>query len=147
MKLKIMCIDGAVVPAYATPGAACFDLRAIDDGIPHPSDDHAVIYRTGLIFEVPENYVLKIYSRSGHGFNNAIRLSNAVGIVDADFRGEVKISLRFDCSGDRRSLKVRAGDRIAQAMLEYVPPVEFVEVRDLGVTQRGAGGFGSTGVA
>lgn len=137
----------AVMPKYATTGAACFDLTAIDDGMPHPNDWHAAIYRTGLAFEVPPGYVLKVYSRSGHGFKDAIRLSNAVGVIDSDYRGEVMVSLRFDASGDLRSgsPKVRAGDRIAQAMLELAPDVDLVEADELSDTERGAGGFGSTG--
>lgn len=135
----------AVMPKYATAGAACFDLTAIDDGTPHPNDWHAAIYRTGLAFEVPPGYVLKVYSRSGHGFKDAIRLSNAVGVIDSDYRGEVMVSLRFDDSGGLRSRKVRAGDRIAQAMLEVVPAVDLVETDELSDTERGTGGFGSTG--
>ena len=145
--LRIKLIDGATMPEYATSGAACFDIRALDNGMPHPNDDHACVYRTGLIFEVPEGYALMIYSRSGHGFKDALRLSNCVGVIDSDYRGEVKVSLRFDASGDRRCTKVRAGDRIAQAMLVPVPHVTMVQVDELSQTERGAGGFGSTGAA
>lgn len=145
--LKIKLIDGAMMPEYATSGAGCFDIRALDDGTPHQNDDHACVYRTGLIFEVPEGYALMIYSRSGHGFKDALRLSNCVGVIDSDYRGEVKVSLRFDASGERRCAKVRAGDRIAQAMLVAAPRVRLEQVEEINQTERGVGGFGSTGVA
>lgn len=135
----------AIIPTYATDGAACFDIYAIDDGRPHSADVHAAVYRTGLAFEVPKGWVMEIYSRSGHGFNNAIRLSNCVGIIDSDYRGEVQVALRYDGSNVYRSIKLRAGERIAQARLSRVERVMFREVADLSATARGQGGFGSTG--
>jgi dUTP pyrophosphatase len=134
----------AQLPQYATTGAACFDLVAIDDGAPHPTDQHAAIYGTGLAFEIPKGLVLMIYSRSGHGFKDGIRLSNCTGVIDSDYRGEVKVSLRYD--GSERCQKLRKGDRIAQAMLVAAPRVELVEANELDQTERGAGGFGSTDV-
>jgi dUTP pyrophosphatase len=83
-----------------------------------------------------------IFSRSGHGFKDALRLSNCVGVIDSDYRGEVMVSLRAD---GEACPKIRTGDRIAQAMILPVPAVEFEEVEDLTETARGAGGFGSTG--
>jgi dUTP pyrophosphatase len=134
----------AIIPKYATAGAACFDLHAIEADwfTPHPTDKHAAIFRTGLAVEVPAGWVMKIYSRSGHGFNQGMRLSNCVGIIDSDYRGEIRVSLRAD---GEACAKVRDGDRIAQAMLEPAPQCMFVEVDELSETQRGAGGFGSTG--
>ncbi|MEY2686739.1 MAG: deoxyuridine 5-triphosphate nucleotidohydrolase [Pseudomonadota bacterium] len=146
MKIKIQKLHpDAVVPAYATAGAACFDLVAIDDGTPHPVDSVAVIYRTGLAFEVPMGWVLEIHSRSGHGFKSAIRLSNCTGEIDSDYRGEVMISLRYDGDPGFGITKPIKGDRIAQAKLVQVPRVEFDVVDELSATERGAGGFGSTG--
>ena len=135
----------AQLPQYATTGAACFDLVAIDDGQPHPTDQHAAIYGTGLAFEIPDGWALMIYSRSGHGFKSGIRLSNGTGVIDRDYRGEVKVSLRYDGTADTCQ-KLRKGDRIAQAMLVAAPRVQLVEVDELGQTERGAGGFGSTDV-
>lgn len=72
MKVKIKKLHpDAVLPKYATPGAACFDLVALDDGTPHPKDPCARIYRTGLAFEVPPGWVMEVHSRSGHGFKEA----------------------------------------------------------------------------
>lgn len=134
----------AKIPQFATAGAACIDLHAIEAHAfkPHPTDVHAVIFRTGLAVEVPPGWCLEIYSRSGQGFKDAIRLSNCVGIIDADYRGEIMVSLRAD--GEHCS-KVRTGDRIAQAKLAPAPRFEIVEVEELSETARGEGGFGSTG--
>jgi dUTP pyrophosphatase len=146
MKLKIKKLDPrAVMPQYATDGAGAFDLVALPGETfkAHPCDHGAAMYRTGLAFEVPRGHVMLIFSRSGHGFNDAIRLSNCVGVIDSDYRGEVKVSLRAD---GYRSGKIGGGDRMAQAMLVKIPSVEFEEVEELSDTARGAGGFGSTGV-
>ena len=145
MKLKLKKLHpDAVVPQYATAGAACFDLVAIDDGRPHSADVNAAIYRTGLAFEVPPGWVLTVHSRSGHGFKEGIRLSNVTGIIDSDYRGELLVALRVDGDNGVAALP-RRGDRIAQAMLVQVPQVEFELVEKLGETERGEGGFGSTG--
>jgi dUTP pyrophosphatase len=144
LKIKRLHPD-AVIPQYATAGAACFDLCAVEPGDafkPHPVDQHAAIFRTGLAFEVPPGFALMIYSRSGHGFKEAMRLSNCVGVIDSDYRGEVMVSLRAD---GESCAKVRTGDRIAQAMLTLVPVAQLIEVNELSETARGEGGFGSTG--
>lgn len=132
----------AKVPTYGTEQAACFDISCIDEGAPHPVDPHARIYRTGLHVEVEPGWVLKVYSRSGHGFKSGWCLSNGTGIIDADYRGELMIAVR-GLEGSVPSFK--AGDRIAQGSVEQVPRVEFIQVDELSDTARGAGGFGSTG--
>lgn len=150
MKLNVKKLHpDAIIPKYATPGAACFDLHAL--GSEWKINDQEFgevvvrgtsrVFRTGLAFEVPPGWVMKIYSRSGHGFKNDTRLSNCVGIIDSDYRGEIQVKLRADGSG----LTVRPGDRIAQAMLVQAPQVELIEVEELSDTERGTGGFGSTG--
>lgn len=144
VKIKKLHPD-AVVPKYATPGAACFDLVALDDGAPHPKDPYAAIYRTGLAFEVPPGWVMEVHSRSGHGFIEAIRLSNCTGEIDSDYRGEVMVTLRWDGDLELRSPAPRKGDRIAQAKLVRAEQCELVEVDELTYTERGTGGFGSTG--
>lgn len=135
----------ATTPTYAHNGDACFDLYAMVDPanpvIVAPSGGHATV-RTGLSFEVPFGYVMLVFSRSGHGFKSGVRLSNAVGVIDAGYRGEVQVSLH----NDRQStFEVANGDRIAQAMIIPRPIVELVESSDLSDTSRGSGGFGSTG--
>ena len=143
----------AQVPRYATEGAACFDIHAIveaplgiageDSASVAIAPGNAAVIRTGLTFEIPDGWVLKVYSRSGHGFKDGVRLVNAVGIIDADYRGELKVGLHNDHRSKR--FTVRHGDRIAQAMLEPAPQHEIVVVDELSSTERGAGGFGSTG--
>lgn len=140
VKIKKLHPD-AVVPAYATSGAACFDLVALDEMAIGAGAAHT--FRTGIAVEVPEGWAMMAYSRSGHGFKFGVRLANGTGIIDSDYRGEVQIRLAND---GLTTMRVLPGDRIAQAIILPVPRVEFEEVEDLSDTARGAGGFGSTGV-
>jgi len=144
MKLSIKKLHpDAIIPRYATKGAACFDLHALfDSETALDSTQSVTTLRTGLAVEIPEGYAMMIYSRSGHGFKHGVRLSNCVGVIDADYRGEVMVKLTQDEQG---YFIVNKGDRIAQAMIVPVPAVEFIEVDELSSTERGSGGFGSTG--
>jgi dUTP pyrophosphatase len=142
IKVKPLYPD-AILPRHATPGAACFDLHALlnierDDLLPGDS----MVISTGLAFEVPAGHVMLVYSRSGHGFKHGVRLANGTGVIDSDYRGEVKVCLTNDGT---TPLEITNGDRIAQAMVIPVPAVELVQADELTDTQRGAGGFGSTG--
>lgn len=138
--------DTAILPAFATAGAACFDLHADlrADGYNQVYFRESEVIRTGLAFDIPEGYALMIYSRSGHGFKNDVRLANCVGVIDSDYTGEVKIKLTID---NEEGFIVEHGSRIAQAMLIKVPCVQLVEVDELKATERGANGFGSTGTS
>lgn len=151
MKLKFKKLHlAAATPAYATVGAANMDLCAIieDDLYAAGTKPLVVrpggqaIIRTGLAFEVPEGWVLAVYSRSGHGFKSEVRLSNGTGQIDSDYRGEVMVALKND---GRARFTVNHGDRIAQMRLEPAPRFELEEVDELSSTNRGTGGFGSTG--
>jgi len=149
MKLKVKKLHtAAVIPRYATTGAACFDLHAVLEDDVHLQHGLVVypgtreVIRTGLSFEVPEGHVMLIYSRSGHGFKSGVRLSNATGVLDSDYRGECQVALHND---GKAKFVIKDGDRIAQAMLLPVPAVELMEVGELSATERGTGGFGSTG--
>jgi dUTP pyrophosphatase len=145
MNLKICkTYSDAIVPKYATDGAACFDLHAITERpVEILGPNETLVVRTGLAFEVPDGHVLMVFSRSGHGFKHGVRLVNGTGIIDSDYRGEVLIGLHNDRTHE--SFDVRTGDRVAQAMLVPVPRVTFHVVEQLSITDRGAGGFGSTG--
>lgn len=132
----------ARLPVYGTDGAACFDLAALDSN--YVAEESTARIRTGLSFEIPEGHVMLIFSRSGHGFKNNVRLANCVGVIDADYRGEVMVKLTKD-SG-HALFTIEPGDRIAQAMVIPFPRVTFEEVEELSSTERGTGGFGSTGV-
>ena len=131
--------ETAKLPTYAHDGDACFDIYA--DEV-QPKAHGAVRISTGLSFDIPEGFALMVYSRSGHGFNHHMRLSNAVGVIDSGYKGPLMVSLRFDSA---QTYYPQHGDRIAQAMLIPVPKVEIVEVDDIGDSQRGEGGFGSSG--
>lgn len=153
MKLKVKALHPeAMIPQYATDGAACFDLNALmapdllSDGeaSAQVNPGTPTVIRTGLAFEIPEEHVMLIFSRSGHGFKNDIRLANCVGVIDSDYRGEVQVKLTNDNS-DGQSLTFKHGDRIAQALVLHAPKMQIVQVEELSSTDRGAGGFGSTG--
>jgi dUTP pyrophosphatase len=132
--------DDAVVPQYQTPGAAAFDLHA-NDTI-SVADGRSNEVGTGLAFDIPQGWVLLIFSRSGHGFKHGVRLANCVGVIDSDYTGEVRVRLHND---SRTPFTVFKGDRIAQALLAPAPQVDLVEVVELKQTARGAKGLGSTG--
>lgn len=144
MKLNVKKLHpDAIIPTYGTSGAACFDIYALaNPALPVKFKESAVRFSTGLSFEVPDGYVMMVYSRSGHGFKHGVRLSNAVGVIDSDYTGELMVQLQNDTS---EWFEVKAGDRIAQAMLIPVNQVTFEEVEELKETERGAKGFGSTG--
>lgn len=129
-------------PTYATDGAACMDVYADTQETTTIPAGKAVTLPTGLAFEVPNGYAMLVYSRSGHGFKAGVRLSNAVGVLDSDYRGPLMVRLHND---SRKSYTVAAGERIAQIMVLPVPVLELVQVERLSDTARGAGGLGSTG--
>ena len=148
MKVKVKKLHpDAKIPEYATDGAGCFDIRALTDSPKtiYLGESHA--FRTGLAFEIPDSHVMLIYSRSGQAFKHGTRLANCVAVIDADYRGEVKVKLTRDYETDTEALTVCDGDRIAQGMVIPVERVTFEQVEELGATERGAGGFGSTGKA
>ena len=132
--------DTAKLPTYAHDGDACFDLYA--DDVNEICGGTVFTCDTGLSVEVPPGYAMMIYSRSGHGFKNNMRLSNCVGVLDSGYRGPVMVKLTCD-----RQIQYvpKVGDRIAQAMLIPVPVVTFEEVTELSDSERGEGGFGSSG--
>lgn len=153
MKLRICKTHpGARVPEYATEGAACFDLHAATvDGAAHIGRHvdpwQPVTVDTGLQFEIPEGHVMLIFSRSGQGFHHRVGLSNAVGVIDADYRGTVKVQLTTHEDPGDHSLGffVQPGDRVAQALVLPVQRCTFEAAEQLSITERGAGGFGSSG--
>lgn len=153
MKLKIKKLHpAAIIPKFATEGAACFDLHALAvDGDFHIGSNvwatDPVLCETGLAFEVPPGHAMLIFSRSGHGFNDDVRLANCVGVIDSDYRGEVKVKLTCDRDVEYTTspFHIKPGDRIAQAMIIELPHIQIEEVEELSDTARGTGGFGSTG--
>ena len=145
--VKLKKLDAtARLPAYATSGAGCFDLHAtMPDAdtvavVISPGQQAAI--GTGLAFAVPPMHVMNIYGRSGHALQARVSLANGVGKIDADYRGEVRVLLRND---GPQPFVVRPGDRIAQAEIIESPRWAFTLVPELDATERGSGGFGSTG--
>ena len=146
MEIKVKKLnERAIIPSYQSSGAGCFDLHAVIEGYDKwlQKIDNTQIIGTGLAFEIPEDHVMLIFSRSGHGFNGNIRLANCVGVIDSDYRGEVMVKLTLD---GQASFRIKQGDRIAQAMIIPKPQVTFEIVQELSKTERGANGTGSTGV-
>ncbi len=142
MEVKVKRLyDSVILPTYATDGSGCFDIYTMLNGDTDYNEPHT--YSTGLAFEIPEDHVMLVFSRSGHGFKNDVRLSNCVGVIDSDYRGELKVKLTCDKIG--WGLEVNAGERIAQGMVIPVSKVSFVEVDELTETARGTSGFGSSG--
>lgn len=128
----------AKLPTYGSAGAAAFDFYALDSVTLHCG--RALAVRTGIAVELPEGHALFISSRSGLALRRAVTVANSPGLVDPDYRGEVRIiMLAHDTP-----VSIAAGDRIAQGWIIPVPRVEWVE-SDLSDTERGANGFGSTG--
>jgi dUTP pyrophosphatase len=133
----------AEIPAYATSGAAAFDIKAAFDGELNLHPGSIVAIPTGLAVEVPPGYELQVRARSGLALKFGFTLVNGVGTIDADYRGEIRVIATLL---GREPLVVRTGDRIAQGLVAPVLAVEHCEVASLSATERGAGGFGSTGV-
>lgn len=153
MKIKIQKLhENAVTPTYAHEGDACFDLTAVSvENTSHAldiSEGRPLVCGTGLAFQIPEGHAMLIFSRSGHGFKHDIRLANCVGIIDHGFSGEVMVKLACDAPDNEYwpHQKIKPGDRIAQAMIIPVEPAVFEIVEQLALSERGTGGFGSSGV-
>ena len=148
MELKIKALSpkiGGEIPApfYATAGAAAMDLCAcMDEPAVIPAGGRQVI-PTGIAIALPSpEYVALIFARSGLGLKHGIAPANCVGVIDSDYRGEIKVGLQNSGESD---YTVRPGDRIAQMMIVPVVQASVRMVDELDETARGAGGFGSTG--
>ena len=130
------------VPEYATKGAAAVDLRAtLKEPVIIPAGERALI-PTGLSMSIPEGVVGIIAARSGLACKKGITLSNGIGVIDSDYRGEIGVSLH---NTSKEDFTVENGERIAQMMFMPVNQVFFTVCTELDSTERGAGGFGSTG--
>ena len=131
---------GLELPGYATAGAAGMDVLAAEDAMLPPGGRHAIA--TGLCLAIPPGFELQVRPRSGLALKHGISLPNTPGTIDSDYRGELKIILINH--GDR-PFEVLRGDRIAQLVLAPVTQAAWDEVAELDGTERGEGGFGSTG--
>ena len=133
--------EGLPAPAYATAGAAGMDVVAAEELVLPAGARHAVA--TGFALAIPEGYEVQVRPRSGLALKHGVTCLNTPGTIDSDYRGEVKVILA-NLGAD--PFPVRRGDRIAQLVPAPVLRAMLVEVEVLDETERGAGGFGSTGV-
>ena len=132
--------EGLTLPAYATDGAAGMDVLAAEDVTLQPNERWPVA--TGLCVAVPHGYEIQVRPRSGLALKHGISVPNTPGTIDSDYRGELKVLL---INHGQAAFEVRRGDRIAQLVLSPVVRASWLKVAELDETDRGEGGFGSTG--
>ena len=143
MKIEIKKLrENAVIPRYGTSYSAGADLYAALEKTAAIAPSETRLIPTGLAVAIPEGYAGLIYARSGLASKEGLAPANKVGVVDADYRGEVMVALH-NHSTEVRS--VECGERIAQLVIAPVYQADFCEVEELSETARGDGGFGSTG--
>jgi len=134
--------EGIDLPFYATTHAAGADLRAaVDEDVVIAPGEHALI-KTGFAMALPDNYEAQVRPRSGLALKHGITVLNTPGTIDADYRGEVGVIL---INHGRESFVVSRDDRIAQMIITPFVQANFHEVSELSETERGSGGFGSSG--
>ena len=148
MELKIKAVSPKIgsdipLPFYATPGSAAMDLHAcMEEAVVIPAGGRKVI-PTGIAIALPSpDYVALVFARSGLGIKHGIAPANCVGVIDSDYRGEILVGLQN--SGDT-DFTIQPGERIAQLAVMPVALPDMLEVETLTDTERGTGGFGSTG--
>ena len=133
--------EGLDLPSYATAGSAGLDLRAAEAYTLHPMERYAI--PTGLRVAIPDGWEGQIRPRSGLALRQGLGMPNAPGTIDADYRGELKVLL---INLGPVPIEITRGMRVAQMLITPAPQVEIMVVEDLDETERGASGFGSTGL-
>ena len=131
---------GLPLPRYASEDAVGLDVTAAEELILQPGERHAVA--TGFAIEIPSGYEVQVRPRSGLAMKHGITCLNTPGTIDSDYRGEVKVIL---VNLGQEPFEIRRGERIAQLVPAPVLRADFVEAHELSETERGSGGFGSTG--
>ena len=144
LKVKKLHPD-AIIPEYQSKGAAGFDLHYLGNEIGGntilcPGSRH--LFKTGIGMEIPEGWQVEIRPRSSLALKEGVTVLNSPGTIDADYRGDVGVILHNTSDGH---VRIHQGERIAQAVLMPAPQAEIIEVEELSDTERGEGGFGSTG--
>jgi len=143
MQVKVINVSDNPLPAYQTQGSAGMDLHAnLDEPVKIHAGDVAII-PLGIKVQIPEGYEMQVRPRSGLAAKHGVTVLNSPGTIDSDFRAEVGVIL---INHGKKSFTVSHGDRIAQAVINRVHQVKWKEVDELGGTDRGSGGLGSTGV-
>jgi len=143
-RVKVKAERGAKAPEYKTVGSAGADVSAFLPDSPvslGPGEYKAI--PTGLSFEIPIGYEIQVRPRSGLALKSGITVLNAPGTIDSDYRGEVKVIL---VNHSKNEFVIHDGDRIAQLVLSSVDKADFSLDDDISQTERGSGGFGSTGI-
>lgn len=143
MKVKVINKSKHKLPAYETEASAGIDIRAdLDEPFSLQPLERTLI-KTGLFLEIPKGYEAQVRPRSGLALKNGLTVLNAPGTIDADYRGEIGVIL---VNLSQKPYVIEDGERIAQIVFARFEQAELVEVNELSETDRGAGGFGSTGV-
>jgi len=137
LKIKKLNPD-AIIPRYALPGDAGMDLFSVEDVTIEPGQRHAVA--TGLAIELPAGFVSLIWDKSGVALKKG--LTKMAGVIEHTYRGEYKILL---LNTSEEVVEIKKGDKIAQLLIQPIVTAQILEVEDLSETDRGVGGFGSTG--
>lgn len=141
MKIKIKKLHkDAIIPKYAKPGDAGMDLTAVSADF---SNLNYLTYHTGLAVQIPEGYVGLLFPRSSV-YKTGQQLTNSVGVIDSGYRGEIMLKYTRDID-DTERIAYSPGDRVGQLIVLPYPQVQFEEVEELSITERGEGGYGSTG--
>ena len=134
--------ENAVIPTYANPGDAGLDLTAVSV---YRDGRGMLTYDTGIAIEIPKGYVGLVFPRSSIA-NYDLSLTNSVGVIDSKYRGSIKAKFAVEYRGSTLEIKAYAvGDRIAQLIIIPYPQIEFKVVDELSITERGEGGYGSSG--
>lgn len=143
MKVKVINQSKHTAPAYETKASAGLDVRANIGAPIELKPLERILVKTGLFMEIPEGFECQVRSRSGLALKKGISVLNAPGTIDADYRGEVGVIL-INLSNE--NFIIEDGERIAQLVFAKVKQAKWIEVEVLSDTERGVGGFGSTGV-
>lgn len=131
----------AVTPSHGRFGDAGYDLSSLEDVILEPLERKLI--KTGISIELPLGFAALVIPRSGNAINKGLSLVNTPGLIDSNYRGELKaIAINLD---PKTPIEIRKGDRIAQLIIIKAEEVDFTEVDELSETERGSGGFGSSG--
>lgn len=142
MRIKIKTLSGNV-PKYETDGSSGMDLKAYIKNPVIIEPGKRALISTGLFMEIPSGFEAQIRARSGLAVKYGIGLTNGIGTIDSDYRGEIKISL---INWGEKPFTVNNGDRIAQMVISRYEKAELISAENLSETERGGGGFGHTGI-
>ncbi len=142
VSINVKALEGAAIPEYKTAGAAGADVCALVESPVELNPGDRALIGTGLFFAIPDGYEIQVRPRSGLAAKNGVTVLNTPGTIDSDYRGELKVIL---INLGKEKFTVNPGDRIAQIIVAPVTRGRFAVVEELDQTERGSGGFGSTG--